>query len=121
LRFKRFVDAKILAIDPPQLIHEVCAHSQRPELDAGDVQYMMDLLKDDNHDPWQVCCGPDLVSILSIGLGKMLGSKNTGEIEPSLISRSLRLAYEKAHFQQTALYSAIKNWEQNNKPFRFLP
>jgi len=120
LRFKRFVDAKTLAIDPPHLIHQVCAHSQRPDLDVDDIQYMMDLLKDPAHNPWEICCGPDLVSILSIGLGKMLGSHNTGEIHPSKINKSLRLAYEKKHFQCTSLYSAIKQWQQRNRPFRLL-
>lgn len=121
LRLKRFVDTETLAVHIPKLIDVVCAHSRRADLDLDDIKDKMNSLKDDNHDPWQVCCGPDLVGILSIGLGKMLGSRNTGEVEPSVVDKALRLAYEKPYFQGTALYSAIREWEQSNEPFKLLP
>jgi hypothetical protein len=51
---------------------------------------------------------------------RALGTNNTGEVTLPIISKSLRLAYERAHFQQTQLYLYIKKWEKENEPFVIL-
>lgn len=73
------------------------------------------------HDPWQICCGHDLVQILSVGLRKTIGSNNAKDIEPNILERSLRLAYEEAYFHDTQLYLDICTWENENQPFIVLP
>ena len=69
------------------------------------------------HDPWQLCCGHDLICVLSIGLRRKFGSRTHQEVEPKHINTLLRLAFETSHFRTTQLYSSIRKWEEDNKPF----
>lgn len=77
--------------------------------------------KEEDHDPWQVCCGHDLVKILSLGLRKAIGSNKATDVEPNSLERNLRLAYEEIYFQDTKLYALIRTWESKHQPFRVLP
>ncbi len=76
--------------------------------------------KNNSYDPWQVCCGHDLVEILSVGLRKAIGSHKAADIEANSLERCLRLAYEEVYFSQTRLYVEIRLWESHNQPFKVL-
>lgn len=52
---------------------------------------------------------------------KTIGSNNAKDIEPNILERSLRLAYEEAYFHDTQLYLDICTWENENQPFIVLP
>jgi hypothetical protein len=121
LPFSSFVDSNTLAVDINKLIRTLKNHSQKPFLKEKDVREQVQNLKDDSHDSWHVCCGHDLICILSIGLRKAIGSNNATEVRPEVIEKSLRLAYEISHFYMTQLYQSIRAWEQNNRPFKVLP
>lgn len=84
---------------------------------SEDLQHRLLNQKSDIHDPWQVCCGHDLVEILSFGLRKAIGSAKASDIEPNSLERSLRLAYEKTYFYKIQMYLSICSWENNNQPF----
>ncbi len=119
ITFSRFVNDQTLKIDEINLIREVKNKSQAFSLKDEDLQQRLLSRKSLSHDPWQVCCGHDLVEILSLSLRKAIGSKKTG-YEPNSLERNLRLAYEEAYFRQTHLYSEIRKWESNNQPFKVL-
>lgn len=120
LTFSRFVNKDTLDVDVPALVKTVCDHSCRPDLKVDELQAQILNLKSDAHDLWQVCCGHDLICLISIGLCKKLGSRNPQEVQPKHINRALRLAYETPHFCATQLYSSIRKWEEDNKPFQVL-
>ncbi len=117
LDFSKFLNKETLTIRETKLIKAVKDKSQRQDIPAEQIKIRIGELRKDNHDMWHVCCGHDLVCILSIGLHKAIGTNDTGEITPVIIERSLRLAYERSHFQQTQLYISIQRWEEANKPF----
>lgn len=119
LTFSKFVDNETLKINELQLIRHVKEKSQHCLLEDKEIQKQL-TTKKNSHDPWQVCCGHDLVEILSIGLRKAIGSKKAIEVEPDNLERSLRLAYEKAYFLETRLYSDIRTWKKNNQHFLVL-
>ena len=121
LAFNKFVDDRTLRLNESKLIQTVKNKSQMPGLDEQEIRANMDSLKTDTQDMWHVCCGHDMVDILSIALCKTLGSYNTKEVEPNVLEINLRLAYESAHFRLTKLYIAIQTWEQTNQPFQVLP
>jgi hypothetical protein len=75
----------------------------------------MKLLSSTSHDPWHVCCGHDIVCVLSFGLRKAIGS--TKIIEPDMLEACLRLAYEHSHFCKTQLYISLQRWEAANALF----
>lgn len=121
--FSKFIDEKTMQIDELKLIQEVKNKSQNFSLNDEDLQQRLRLMsqKKNSHDPWQVCCGHDMVEILSLGLRKAIGTNKAADVEPNGLERNLRLAYEEAYFCQTHLYLEIRVWERNNQPFKVLP
>jgi hypothetical protein len=121
VKFGRFVDKDCLSIDILQLVKTVKDKSCRHDLDDEFLMGSIDEVSDPGHDPWDVCCGHDLVGILSHGLGKALGSRPATEVKPKALERALRLGYEYTYFAQTRLYSSIRSWESANQPYKVLP
>jgi hypothetical protein len=130
IKFKEFINDKTLQINELKLINEVKNKSQPAAKsalsDPSDIQKRIAAKKKDNHDPWQVCRGHDLVEILSIGLRKALGSNKVIDVEArsderkSTLENQLMLAYETAYFLKTHLYQKILDWESSNLPFKVL-
>jgi len=120
LSFSRFIDKATLVIDTGKLIKAVKDHSQKFALREQDIQNSIETLEKAAYDPWQVCCGHDIICILSIGLSKVWGSWKTNEIRSDILERELRLAYEYAYFRSTQLYKSIQQWEVKNKPYQVL-
>ena len=119
LDFGRFIRDG-LTINVPELIRRVKNHSQR--LDIADIQIMsgMQAIHNDVYDPWHVCCGHDLIGVLSIGLRKAIGTSNPYDVKPMFLESILRIAFERSHFYETRLYASIKQWEKANEPFLIL-
>ena len=116
--FSRFIDHDTLHIDISELIREVKNKSRRHDLDDNDLRNKIDELTDSKHSAWDICCGHDLVYILSFGLRRILGSNDSNEVEPETLERFLRTGYESAYFLSTRLYQALREWEPFNPPFR---
>jgi hypothetical protein len=119
ISFSDFID-KDLIINELALIKEVKNKSQRPSLDINDLQQRLKQQKDPSHDRWHVCCGHDLMNILSVGLRKTIGTNNPTDITVEILERDLRLSYEQVYFQTTELYAAIGIWETHHHPYRIL-
>ncbi len=121
IAFNKFIDEQTLEIDELKLIREVKNKSQAFSLKDEDLHQKLTHQKSKENDPWQVCCGHHLVEIFSFGLRKTIGSNKAADVEPILLERSLRLAYEETYFYKTQLYLHILNWESRNQPFKVLP
>jgi Protein of unknown function (DUF4435) len=117
LKFSKFIDEKTLQIDELALIQEVKNKSQALSLKTEDLQQRIADEKNKGFNPWQVCCGHDLVEILALGLRKAIG---TMSVDSDSLERSLRLAYEEVYFWKTQLWVNIRQWESNNQPFQVL-
>lgn len=116
LKFSDFVDRDTLQVDVLLLIKAVKNQSQLHHLMDSYLEGKLVSLQD-KYDEWDVCCGHDLVQILSIGLRKAFGSCKAIDVAPEKIETVLRLAYEFAHFRMSLIFSAMRNWEQRNSPF----
>jgi hypothetical protein len=121
LNYRAFTDHLALTIDQSKLIETIKNHSQKLQLSDQELQRQIEAISEETHDKWHVCCGHDLICILSVGLHKAIGSYDWKEIKPEIIERSLRLAYESAWFRDTRLYASIKAWEGINGSFRVIP
>jgi hypothetical protein len=120
LSFNKFIDKESLKIDSEKLVTTVKNHSQKLGVSELDILNSLEGLRDNSHDPWQVCCGHDLICIISIGLTKAWGTKKQDEVKPELLERELRLAYEKSYFLNTGLYLLLQEWEKNNIAYKIL-
>jgi hypothetical protein len=118
IKFSNFLIDKTLKIDQSKLIQEIKNQSQAHSLDAKDLQQRINKQKAAIHAPYQLCCGHDLVEILSVGFRKVIGSSQASDVNPNILERSLRLAYEEVYFHKTELYLSIRSWESNNQPFK---
>ncbi len=70
-------------------------------------------------DPWSVCQGHDLVSILRVGLTKVLGSLKSSKGVAD-IAAMLRSAFDECELRDGHLGAAIRAWEAGNMPYRVL-
>jgi hypothetical protein len=118
LKFSRFIDRGTLATDIPKMIKVVKNKSERHDLDEADLQDTIEDVAGHNHNAWDVCCGHDLICILSIGLCSALGSNQSNDVKPEKIEKVLRIAYEFTYFRNTQLYLDIKGWETLNQAFQ---
>lgn len=123
LEFSEFVREKDFSFDEGRLLDAVRSHQGGravPLPSMAELQAQVEALKSPSHAPWHVCCGHDLVELLSIGLRKVLGQHNDASVDRELLERQLRLAYEEGYFRRTVLYVRIQEWEERNSPFRVL-
>lgn len=120
LSFNKFLSSDKLNIDESKLVKEVKNKSQKPALDENVIRSKLRNFQNRNDDAWLVCCGHDLVEILSLGLRKTWGSNDSKEVKPELLEKCLRLAYETSYFYQTELSKSLQRWEENNPPYRVL-
>jgi 5S rRNA maturation endonuclease (ribonuclease M5) len=116
LNFKNFIDKENLSINIDKLIISIKNNSQKPSLDEQQIKQDLSVISDENHDPWQLCCGHDFISILAIALCKVLGTWNANDVKTEVLERELRLAYELSYFYQTQIYQLMVNWQSNHHP-----
>ena len=115
IKFGKFLDEKSLILDEIKLIQTVQDKSQNWSLGSDRLTKRTSL---DCDDPWQICCGHDLVKILAIGLQRVFG---TVKKEPEDLEIALRLAHRPQDFLETQLYQKLKEWEiQENLPSTIL-
>ncbi len=120
LPFVRFLAREDLRVDLSALLVAVKNRSQRHDLDDAEIASGMESLRSPGHDPWQVSCGPDVLEILSFCLQRTIGARKQSEVKPEALARGLRLAYDTAHFQETALYQSMRTWESAHPSYRLL-
>jgi hypothetical protein len=117
LDYKNFINKDSLEIDRKALVKEVKNKSSRHDLSERIIFDEMSEVENAKHDILHLCCGHDLVKILSLGLTKAIGSEDSKNVTPEAIERSLRLAYKFNDFKKTVTYQSLKKWESNNSPF----
>jgi hypothetical protein len=120
LPFENFVEIPKLKVDINKLLEEVKANSGEPEIDEKSIKNKIKSLKKENHDPWQVCSGHDMLQILAIGLRSVFGNRKMSKLTADILEQMLRVAYEYSHFQLTRLYKSIENWEKTNSTYKVL-
>lgn len=118
LRYSSCVNSASLIIDRPTLVQEVKNRSQRPDLSSDELERAIQAIEQSIQEPWQMCTGDDLVSILAVGLTKALGTNSTTAVQSEVLRRSLRLAYEASDFANSQLVRELHSWIERNPGFR---
>ncbi|MBL1211645.1 DUF4435 domain-containing protein [Geminocystis sp. GBBB08] len=114
LDYTKLLDIKRLTTDLDKLIQTVINKTQNYSISKEDLLNKINIKKSDILCKYQICCGHDMIEILSILLRKTIGSNNANEVSKDHLERSLRLAYEKVYFKETNLYVQIIEWQKNN-------
>lgn len=119
MRYERFVDRDSLQTNVQDMVREVKNRSQRSDLGYDDTAREIRSIEATVNDPWLVCCGTDMVAILSIGLLRALGTNNTGAVTPDDLRRCLRLAYEWQELIASRLGRDLREWAERNLVFEY--
>jgi len=115
LEFRKFIDDRKLTLNEAEMLKTVKNRSS-PQAkakipDLSQLQDKIQAYQQEEHDPWQVCCGHHLVAILALALQKAIGTNNAKDVDPkTVLDRELRLAYESPYFRETKLYAALQTW-----------
>ena len=117
VRYANCIDVSSLQPDPDGMVSEVMNRSMRQDLNPTELKRAVELILKEGHDPWQLCSGPDLVAILSLGLRKTLGTNDAGEVAEDRLQRMLRIAYG-AHLHSSELRAQLQAWVHQHPPYR---
>ena len=120
LKFAKFIDKDTLTLKLKKMIQRVLGQTRNSTLDVDVLASQIDeLCVGISDDPYQICCGHDVMAILGIGLRKCIGgSKSSRDATVEVLERELRMSYDSAFFKQTQLYKAAEEWSRNNTPYR---
>lgn len=114
LKLAPCIDRRTLRMDTMELCRRVIHLSMQAGLDEAELSNAAENLRDDRHDMCHVCCGEDVMDVLSIGLRTSLGTNHQKHVGVELLKQSLRLAFDDTDFRSSALGMAIVEWERRN-------
>lgn len=120
IEFKKFTDKNTLEISMIDLIRVVKNNSEKPHLSEENIIIEVEKMFREEHQKVHICCGHDIVSLLTFGLRKVWGSNDSNEFKDDIIDTMLRLAFDSQYFLTTNLYTLIKNWEEKNSYYNIL-
>ena len=111
------MDVASLEPNRTQLVQEVKNRSQRPDLVSEELEYGMARLEALNSDPWELCAGPDLVSVLSLGLHRKFGTNSATAVNAESLKMLLRLSFSNVDLAEAQISKDARGWEARNPPF----
>jgi hypothetical protein len=117
LRLEQFVNLDDLAVDEDALFADLLSRSATSCPIAKLKAYITAEVAN-SHDPYQLASGHDVASMLGLALRKLLANRREVQTWGREIEAGLRLAFDWEALAGTALFSCLKRWESNNKPYR---
>jgi hypothetical protein len=124
LPYGRFVDPITEGVDISTLLN-VLKTGRAGQLRLTEDEFLDKIraLESLEPDPWQVCQGHDLISLLELLLpihidriaGREAARASRPKFRPEVMDRSLRLAFNLEDFYATNLYRLVQEW-QSSKP-----
>lgn len=127
LKFDSFLDPSSLSLDVTRLFDEVILQSPPQTLSRSEIFSRYNIVLGKAHDLKKLCQGHDLIKILSVALRSAIGNltnPHTQKPDPrswhSEIELGLRLAFGREHFEETAIFRQLANWEVENPPYKIL-
>ena len=110
-----FISKRDLKSDMKEMAGAVIRNSPYTRIDRQTLLTKLAKEMKDGHDPWDVCRGHDMVSVLAIGLREIFGSYNCKYIKSGELAGAMRLAYDGASFTGTELHKDTEEWCLRNK------
>ena len=108
--FPSFVNKKSLIADKNAMIESIVANSPNSRAGKKEITEKLEKAIKEDLDPWDVCRGHDMLSVLALALRETFGSYNCRYIKPGEVAGALRLAYDKEAFRLTGLFANTSEW-----------
>lgn len=120
LRINQCIDSNTMRPNTDAIVQSVKNKSMRPDIaNEGLVRAVDDVLSA-GFDDWQLCCGTDLVGVLSVGLRRAIGTNQASAVRAEELRRMLRLGISDAAFADSGMAIGLREWETRNGDFRIL-
>jgi len=108
-----FTDRRTLRTDVNGMVSAVISNSPNSYVSRDVLICQLDDAMKNKRDPWDVCRGHDMVSVLALGLREIFGEYNSRNIRSGELAGALRLAYGYESFRATELYKGSSEWCEN--------
>ncbi|MBF0474628.1 MAG: DUF4435 domain-containing protein [Deltaproteobacteria bacterium] len=123
-----FVEPMTQVIDIAGLTSATRVGGNGDSLEEAVIKHKFCELQEVAADPWQLCQGHDLMSLLEIFLpliieencGDDTAAGPSGQFASAEISQSLLAAFGPGLFAETKLHASIQKWEEENHPYLVL-
>lgn len=112
LKYDKFIDKKEVKINVSKMIRKVMELSSNSSMDDQQLEAELVSLKSKGYDLWQICCGKDMIGVLSIAMRRAIATRKESECLAEDIAATLRLAFDFTMFTQTRLYEEILQWQK---------
>ena len=120
LNFGKFIEGRDLSVDI-DLFFKALRKNSSFDVPVKSMKRTLKTAINAPHDPWQLTCGHDMVSILLIGLKYRFGENNAEKLVRGSLESDLRLSYSEENFRKTQMHAAIQQWESKNPSYPILP
>lgn len=114
INHRSFVDTAKISADNKRMVDHIFSLSGHSNANKRTVHQDLEVELKKNYDPWVICRGHDMVSILLLALRESIGLYNARSMNQGMLSGTLRLSYTREDFHSTELYAAIKEWGEDN-------
>lgn len=119
LEHEAYVNQQNLAINVDRLAGDLIARSQTTCTVDAFLRFI-DAETAQQHEPSQLLNGHDVAAVLGIAMREVIGTRRNVHTWGSELEAALRLAFNWEHFKSTSIYSWLKSWDDNNKPYQVL-
>ena len=108
-----FTDRRTLRPNGRDMVSAVVSNSPNSYIGRDALIWQLEEEMKIKRDPWDVCRGHDMVSVLAMGLRDIFGEYNCRSIRSNELGGALRLAYDREAFHVTRLYRESSDWCMN--------
>lgn len=120
LEVKEFTERVTLLTNIESLVQHVKNKSSRHDLPNNGLMAGIEQRRAMTNEFWQVVRGHDIVESLGYAFRYAWGNSPAQSVTFERLEQSLRLAFPVHEFASSGLFRKIKEWEQNNAPYRVL-
>ncbi len=120
LSLKSYLSKQAFELNRSQFIQHLINHSKAHSIKVDWLTDKCAEIEGVDHNIWDVCCGHDLVNIISISLQGLIGNHKGQQVLSEYLEKSLRLSFHKEHFQQTQIYQSLYEWQHSHSDFLLL-
>lgn len=118
IKYEAFINMDTFGVDIDKFIYYILNNSENVNKTNKDIKKHLTKLIEKNYNPYDICCGHDLVSLLYLALKHKIGSYNTKNLSLGELEGNFRIAYNIEYFKETNLYNSLIMWEKENKSYK---
>lgn len=119
--FDKFINHTTLDIDVNSMLQELQRVNPGKIRNRSNMAKVIGSWLQGKEDPWNVCCGHDLMAILAIGLTHVFGNKKSSNVSADAVFDAMVDAFQSELFTKMELHRSVVAWEGSHLGYVVLP